>query len=83
MMEFSLFNSSFYLYHDIWRDWVHFMGCFCVFCNFRHQLSFGGSRALKPTVLGKTYKGWHFLHQCVIILRLYMFFAVPVSPEMH
>jgi len=73
MMEFSFFNCGFYLYHDIWRDGVHFMGSFCVCCNFSHQLSFGGSRGLKPTVLGNTCKGWHLLHQCVIILCLFMF----------
>jgi hypothetical protein len=78
-MEFSLFNGCFYLYHDIWRDRVHFMGSFCVFCNFSHQLSFGGSRGLEPTVLGKTYKGWHLLHQCVIILCLFMFFCPSIS----
>ncbi len=81
MIEFSLFNSGFNLHHDIWRDWVHFMGSFCVFCNFSHQLSIGGSRGLKPTVLSKTYKRWHFLHQCVIILCLFMFFVIPVYPN--
>jgi len=80
-MDFSLFNSGFYFYHDIWWNWVHFMGSFCVFCNFSHQLSFGGSRGLKPTVLGKTYKGRHLFHQCVIILCLFMFFVVPASPH--
>lgn len=78
-MDFSLFNSGFHLYHDIWRDWIHFMGSFCVFCNFCHQLSFSGSRGLKPTVLTKTYKRWHFTHQSVISLCLFMFFEVPVS----
>ena len=71
-MEFSFLNSGFHLYHDIWRDWVHLMGSFCVFCNFFHQLSFGGSRGLKSTVLTKTYKGGHLFHQCVIILALFM-----------
>ena len=72
MMEFSLFNCGFHFYHDIWRDGVHLMGSFCVFCNFSHQLSFGGSRGLKPTVLGNTCKGWHLLHQCVIIVCVYL-----------
>ncbi len=66
-MEFLLFNSGFNLHHDIWGDWIHFMSSFCVFCNFSHQFSFGGSRGLKPTVLSKTYKRWHLLHQSVII----------------
>ena len=79
MREFSLFNSGFYFYHDIRRNWIHFMGSFCVFRNFNHQLSFGGSRGLKPTVLSKTYKGWHLLHQCVIILCLFMFFCPGLS----
>ena len=57
------------------------MGSFCVFSNFSHQLSFGGSRGLKPTVLSKTYKGWHLLHQSVIILCVFMFFVIPVSPN--
>jgi len=73
-MEFSLLDTSFHLYHDIRRDGVHFMGSFCVFCNFFHQLSFGGSRDLNSTVLTKTYKGGHFFHHCVIILCLFMFF---------
>jgi hypothetical protein len=81
MIEFSLFNSGFYLHHDIWRDGVHFMDSFCVCCNFSHQLSFGGSRGLKPTVLSKTYKGWHLLHQSVIILCLFMFFCSPGISE--
>jgi hypothetical protein len=67
-MKFSRFNCSFHFYHDIWWNGVHLMGCFCVFCNFSHQLSFGGSRGLKPTVLCKAYKGWHLLHHCAIIL---------------
>jgi len=79
MMEFSLFDSSFHLYHDIWWDGVHFMGSFCVFCNFSHQLSFGGGRGLKPTVLTETCKGWHLLHPWVIILCLFIFFVVSLS----
>ena len=73
-MEFLLFNSGFNLHHDIWWDWIHFMNSFCVFCNFSHQFSFGGSRGLKPTVLGKTYKRWHLLHQSVIILGSIYFY---------
>jgi hypothetical protein len=46
-----------------------------VFCNFFHQLSFGGSRGLKSTVLTKTYKGGHFFHQSVIILCLFMSYS--------
>jgi hypothetical protein len=76
-MEFSLLNSGFHLYHNIWRDWVHLMGSFCVFCNFSHQLSFGGSRGLKSTVLTKTCKGGHLFHQCVIILSLFMSYSSP------
>ena len=80
MMEFSLFNSGFHLCHNIWWHWIHFMGSFCVFCNFSHQLSFGGSRGLKPTVLGNTYKRWHFLPICHYSMSIY-FFVVPVSPN--
>jgi len=80
-MEFSLLNSGFHLYHDIWRDWVHLMGSFCVFCNFSHQLTFGGSRGLKSTVLSKTYKGRHLFHQCVIILSLFMSYDSPGISE--
>jgi len=50
---------------------------FFVFCNFRHQLSFGGSWSLKPTVLSKTYKGWYLLHQFIILLMVF----VAVSPN--
>jgi len=71
--EFSLFNGSFHLYHDIWRDGIHFMGSFCVFCNFSHQLSFSGSRGLEPTVLTKTFKRWHF-HTTVSLFCVYIFF---------
>jgi len=80
-MEFSLLNSGFHLYHNIWRDWVHLMGSFCVFCNFSHQLSFGGSRGLKSTVLTKTSKGGHLFHQCVIILSLFMSYSSPGISE--
>ena len=61
------FNCGFNLHHDIWWYRIHFMSSFCVFGNFDHQFSFGGSRSLKPTVLGKTFKRWHLLHQSVII----------------
>jgi len=71
-MEFSALDGGLYLRHDIGRDRIHLMGSFCMFCNFFHQLSFGGSRGLKPTVLGETCKGWHHFHQCVIILSLFM-----------
>jgi hypothetical protein len=52
-----------------------------VCCNFSHQLSFGGSRGLKPTVLGKTCKGWHF-YTSVSLFSVYLcFFAAPGSPD--
>jgi hypothetical protein len=44
-----------------------------VFCNFSHQLSFSGSRGLEPTVLTKTFKGWHF-HTTVSLFCVYIFF---------
>jgi len=34
MREFSLFNGSFHFYHDVWRDGVHFMGCFLCVLQF-------------------------------------------------
>lgn len=72
----SFFNGSFHLYHDIRGDGVHFMDSFCVFGNPGHQLCFGGSRSLKPAVLGYTDKGRHGLHQCLIIFCLFIFFYI-------
>ena len=74
MLEISVLDGGLYLRHDIGRDWIHLMGSFCVFCNLFHQLGFGGSRGLKPTVFGETCKGWHLFHHCVIILSLLIFF---------